>query len=141
MDGWDFFIVARKLSQSRLECDLRTSVSRSYFAAFNGIAAFLRTRVIRLPKGPEAHEKLVACLRNSGDVALEEVGEKLDELRRQRNTADYDMDADSLRVGPLPAQKALEKLARLRQKFEGVPEDQRVTSLRRYWISIGQLPS
>ena len=130
MDGWDFLLVARQLGRSARECDLRTSISRSYFAAFNGVAGSLSEQGIHLPRGPEAHVALYRCLNGSDHEALEQVAAWLNGLKVERNRADYDMTASPNRVSGAAAAKALERALRLRHAFEAVPIDQVVAAIR-----------
>jgi len=91
MDGKDFLDVSKRLCESDYEADRRTSVSRAYYAFFNHVKSLLEGKRVRLPDGPEAHEKLRQYLNNSGMKEASNIVEELKGLRMKRNEADYNM--------------------------------------------------
>ena len=71
----------------------RSAISRAYFAALN-VAADILTSIGHSPgKGDSKHKKLVIYLQQSGDAVLDNVGRSIDDMRNERNCADYDMSA------------------------------------------------
>lgn len=91
MEGKDFLALAKKLQNSDDEASLRTAVSRSYFAIFNHVKNFLTTRGIKLPEAAQAHAKAHQYLSNCGIDEAEELADDLDNLRKNRNDADYEL--------------------------------------------------
>ena len=91
MDGKDFLELAKKLQNSNDEASLRTSVSRSYYAIFNLVKDFLNSKGIKLPAAAQAHEKAQQYLFNSGVDEAEDLADELDNLRKNRNDADYEL--------------------------------------------------
>ena len=91
MNGKDFVDLAVKLGNGATEAEYRTSVSRSYYGAFHEALELLAEMGVKLPGGPEAHQKLRYCLLQCGEPAGMEAGEKLQSLRNERNTADYNL--------------------------------------------------
>ena len=91
MTGKEFIILANKLAEEVGPAECRSSVSRAYYGAFHAALALLARTGILLPPGPEAHQKLRFCLLQSGELSGIEAGEKLESLRRERNSADYDL--------------------------------------------------
>lgn len=69
--------------------DLRTAVSRAYYAAFHVASDVLEGLGFRLDKGAAAHGKASQYLLNSGDTALARVGSQLSDLHGKRIDADY----------------------------------------------------
>lgn len=91
MEGKDFLELAKKLQNSDEEASLRTAVSRSYYAIFNHVKDFMTANGIKLPSAAEAHEKAQQYLSNSGIEEAEDLADDLDNLRRNRNDADYEL--------------------------------------------------
>jgi uncharacterized protein (UPF0332 family) len=94
MDPISFLDVARDLANGRTEAHWRTSVSRSYYALFNVVTANL-SDTVSWRKDASDHQKVIEFLRGARQSAgdqEEDVASALDDLRENRNLADYDMD-------------------------------------------------
>ncbi len=91
MEGKDFLELAKKLQNSEMEADRRTSVSRAYYAIFNHIKSFFHNAHIKLPEAAQAHEKIYQYLFNSGSEEAEDLAADLKNLRVKRNDADYEL--------------------------------------------------
>ncbi len=89
MQGAEFQNVAESLVEGASAAEMRSAVSRAYYAAFNTSAEFVRKLGFRLPEDSGAHEKVKRMLNNSGDETLEIVAQQLRTLRTKRNHADY----------------------------------------------------
>jgi uncharacterized protein (UPF0332 family) len=73
------------------QADLRTAVSRAYYAAFHVARDFLTALGFQTPNGEQAHGYLWLRLSNCGDAKVAQAGHRLKDLRRKRNQADYDL--------------------------------------------------
>lgn len=91
MEGKDFLELAKKLQNSADEASLRTAVSRAYYAIFNHVKDFLNSSGIKLPKAAQAHEKTRQYLSNCGIDDAVDLADDLDNLRKRRNDADYEL--------------------------------------------------
>jgi uncharacterized protein (UPF0332 family) len=91
VDPKQFFTTAELLKDKPNESHLRTSVGRSYYAAFLYFRELLRNLGLEKKKNPahEAHEFVVQCLQFSRTVEGEKAAEYLRDLRRVRTDADY----------------------------------------------------
>lgn len=69
----------------------RSATSRAYYAALHTAADFLGELGISVAKGPEKHKDVVRHLEHSGDQEIEGAASMLDDLRADRNQADYDL--------------------------------------------------
>jgi hypothetical protein len=67
-------------------------VSRAYSAAFHLARTLLRRCGFQPPEQDQAHAYLWRRLANSGHPEIQAAGNQLNELRRFRNWADYDLD-------------------------------------------------
>jgi uncharacterized protein (UPF0332 family) len=85
----DFLLLAQQLAQATTEAAWRTAVSRAYYAAFHVARQLLEDLGFRVPQADRAHAYLWLRLCNCGDPQVERAGMKLNDLRRERNTADY----------------------------------------------------
>ncbi len=94
MIGKDFLTFAKTIHSHKDEAARRSSVSRAYFALFHHIKSIVDSVVPPRPirkLGAEEHVKYVRYLKNSEIEDAIYVGEKLEELREERNEADYDL--------------------------------------------------
>jgi len=91
MDPNAFLNLADRLSKEKVEESLRTSVSRSYYGLFNSLAKFIQDNGYELPKAAEAHKITSRYLHNCGVSDMESIAGRLNDLRSERNHADYDM--------------------------------------------------
>ncbi len=74
---------AVRLSAGTTEIELRTSVGRAYYGAFHTAMQLLFDIGVRMPRGPEAHQKLGFCLTQCGEPAGVRAGARLTELRKK----------------------------------------------------------
>jgi hypothetical protein len=116
MDPLEFLEVATRYSQSKRECETRTSVGRSYYAVFNHLR--LRLGEIKpLPTTADAHAYVVRYLSGAPNPDLRSIAQTLKDLRESRNKADYDL---STSVGDDLSRAALLRANRAIQKSQGV---------------------
>ena len=72
---------------------VRSAVSRTYYALYHVVAERLVAAGIRLPiKRAECHELVFRILAGAGADELKTIALSLNDLRHQRNRADYEMD-------------------------------------------------
>lgn len=90
MDFRDFHTLAVALAAGATEAEWRSAVSRGYYAAFHVAGDLLRSLGFTVPRADAAHGYLWLRLRNSGHPDVSAAGQDLNDLRRQRNRADYD---------------------------------------------------
>ena len=93
MSGREFLQVAKKLSRSKGEASLRSAISRAYYALFNVASQYLGELGFTVEKGPGGHGHMHYRLSNSGVEQMIKFSQVLNAMRRQRNNADYDMNA------------------------------------------------
>ena len=91
MDPRDFHALAARLAGGT-PAELRSAVSRSYYAVFNVAAETLRALNFAIGKGAAAHGEVQKCLSNAGDPTVAAVASDLDALHSRRNRADYQLD-------------------------------------------------
>ncbi len=91
MNGSDFLPVAHVLLTGATEAFWRSAVSRAYYGAFHVARQLLEDLGFTVPQGDRAHAYLWLRLSNCGHVLVVEAGRSLNELRRRRNRADYDL--------------------------------------------------
>ncbi|HUT34149.1 MAG TPA: hypothetical protein VNE39_11755 [Planctomycetota bacterium] len=139
MDPWQFLIVAEQLRDSDLEAARRSSISRSYYAAYNETVTSLRERDVTLPER-DAHEKLCRCLTGTGHQALALIAEHLRWLRLDRVAADYDMAANPDTFSTIETARALGRARRIRQQFVSVGADTAAGLIADYLRRTRQMP-
>ncbi len=95
MDPKEFLVLAQELAKpSANEAALRTCVSRSYYALFNAMARFINDEVESLSKSANDHTKVYQYFNNCGQNEVEQIASDLNDLRVERNNADYKLDED-----------------------------------------------
>lgn len=90
MDFRDFLNVATALANGRVEAEWRSAVSRAYYAAFHVARQLFDELSFAVPRADRAHGYLWLRPANAGHRDVEEAGNRLNALRRERNRADYD---------------------------------------------------
>jgi len=102
MEPAAFLELAKDLcKQSDSEAALRSAVSRGYYGLFHSASRFIERNVHQLPKGATAHAKVYQYLNNCGVPEIAEVAGNLNDLREDRNDADYDLEIDKFKDGNL----------------------------------------
>src|SRR6266511_1459595 len=90
MDFRDYLQLAVDLANGTTEAEWRSASSRGYYAAFHVARQLLRSLGFRVPQADRAHGYLWLRLSNSGVADVVRGGRLLNDLRRERNYADYD---------------------------------------------------
>jgi len=98
-----FLWLAAKLikdtTKETCEASLRTCVSRSYYALFNIIVQFIGESFPQvLSRSAGDHEKVYQYLYNCGVDNVKVVASSLNDLRDQRNDADYKLNMNKFEV-------------------------------------------
>jgi uncharacterized protein (UPF0332 family) len=91
MNPRHFLTQAQRLVIMTGEEDWRSAVSRAYYSVFHVAREFMDSLGFTVPQADRAHAYLWLRLQNCGESALEQLGRDLQDLRRQRNYADYDL--------------------------------------------------
>src|SRR5438067_12577797 len=90
MDFRDYLSLATTLSQGPTEAEWRSACSRGYYAAFHVARQLLLGLGFLVPQADRAHGYLWLRLSNAGVTEVRRAGRLLNDLRRERNRADYD---------------------------------------------------
>src|SRR2546423_12057716 len=90
MDFRDFLPLADTLANGTTEAEWRSACSRGYYAAFHVARKLLLSLGFRVPQADRAHGDLWLRLSNAGVADVQRAGRLLNDLRRERNRADYD---------------------------------------------------
>lgn len=91
MTGRDFLVLARALATQATEAAWRTAVSRAYYAAFHVARQLMEDLGFTVPPDASGHRYLIYRLSNCGQAQVRAAGQSLDDLRRQRTWADYQL--------------------------------------------------
>lgn len=98
IDGRKFLDLAQQLAVGTTEAEWRTAVSRAYYGAFHEARRLLRGLGFVVPRAERAHAHLWLRLSNCSVAQIELAGADLNRLRRERNTADYDVERTLHRI-------------------------------------------
>ncbi len=122
MDPLLFLTQAQRLAATAAEEDWRTATSRAYYAAFHVARVFLTNLGFTVPNAERAHAYLWLRLQNCGEPTVQQAGVILNDLRRQRTWADYDLSHSFVKTR---AQAAVQDATRLIQILNAVVEPTR----------------
>ena len=103
MRGQDFLVVAKNLMKSPFEASVRSAISRAYYALLNSAVELLTGLGFSVEQGPGKHGQVRNRLSNSGVAQLVDFSHIFDELRTQRNAADYNMKSKEFQNQPICA--------------------------------------
>jgi hypothetical protein len=88
----EFQNLALRLAANSSAAELRTAISRAYYAVFLLAYQFIRELGFSVGQGSQAHGEIRNRLGNSGDVEVQRVGSQLSDLHNKRIRADYHLD-------------------------------------------------
>ncbi len=118
--GDEFLGLAKNYVSGPTETDWRSAISRAYYAAFHVARALMGDLGFTTPRADLAHAFLWRRLSNCGYVPLALAGSRLNQLRGERNRADYDLNSDlSWKV----AQAAVTSAAMIISTLQTLPEE------------------
>jgi uncharacterized protein (UPF0332 family) len=85
--------LAQLLNENESEAAKRAAISRAYYAVFCICRNFARDNKELIPSGTaDDHGLVIRHFRDSNDKERQKIGDLLDKMRRDRNSADYDDD-------------------------------------------------
>jgi len=89
----EFIDLAHELSHKfTTEAAFRSAISRSYYGLYNLMSRFLVNNNIALPDRAKAHDLTYQYLHNCAVQDVQKLAKILDDLRAQRNDADYHLE-------------------------------------------------
>ena len=133
MNVLDFLELAESWVNRSTEAEWRSAVSRAYYSLFHVARQFLLQCGFEVRKGDQAHADLWRRLCNCGVPEVQHAGRELQNLRGDRNTADYDTHV----AFPQAHSKAAVELARetvevLRRAAVEPQRSQMIAAIRNY---------
>ena len=95
MNGQNFIEIAGMLAANQLGDSAarnRTAISRAYYGAFHRVIEFLASFNVTVPSNHQSHHIAYQKLFQTRIPSAQEAADLLNDLRGERNTADYDLD-------------------------------------------------
>lgn len=117
MDPREFYQLALRLVDGASPAEVRTAISRAYYATFHVGAEILRGMGFRISQSAKGHDDVQKRLSNSGDPEVMRVGSQLVDLRHRRNEADYDLNREATE-NPKTARGIVEQANRMIQTLD-----------------------
>ena len=140
MTGREFLTLAMFLASRNDEAAWRSSISRGYYAAFHVARQLLDDLGFNVPHADRAHAYLWFRLQNTGVPSVDRAGNLLQDLRSERNTADYDLIPAIDRAA---ARRELQTAERIILALDAAAVEpirsQMITAIRAYEAAIGQV--
>lgn len=133
MNGKEFLTLANDLLADAREAAWRSAVSRAYYAAFHVARLLLRDLGFRAPRADQAHAYLWLRLSNCGDAQIRVAGQRLRDLRSERNRADYDTDAPLTRPAAAVQVRIAEQLIQILDAARLEPTRTQITDAMRIY--------
>src|SRR5207248_4773764 len=90
MQWSDFQDTGDRLALGTTEGDWRSAISRAYYAIFHYFREFLLSHGHDIGSGGQSHSNLYVGLHNCGLTQVAAIARRIDRLRMNRVTADYD---------------------------------------------------
>lgn len=89
---WDFGSETLGIGWSKRseQAAVRSAVSRAYYAAFHCARRVAESYGATIGDAKTAHQLVIDWFDSHSDVAFNDIADKLRDLRKQRNSADYD---------------------------------------------------
>ncbi len=133
MTGNELILLAGKLAANPAlgdaEARFRSAVSRAYYGAYHLARVFVASLGGVIPKNATGHFELSRILWDSRQEFAQDVASRLDDLRRERNRADYDLDSSSFR-NQVNAVKCVELADEVRLAIERCQQEPALTAIR-----------
>lgn len=95
MNPREFYELAKALSRRQGPAELRSSISRAYYASYLSGRSLLNGLGLPIAKNLRGHGMLQQRLSHSSNAIIKGAGEKLKDLHSYRIQADYDMDENA----------------------------------------------
>jgi hypothetical protein len=92
MNPRDLCQLATRLVDGGSPAELRTAISRAYYAVYLVAVEHLEGMNFRISKGPGGHGEVQHHLNNSGDADLQHISSQLGDPHGRRIRADYHLD-------------------------------------------------
>jgi hypothetical protein len=137
MDPREFQVLASQLVSRNRPADIRTAISRAYYAVFNVGVEVLNEFGFTISEGPSGHGEVRFRLSNSGDSEVVKIGSKLKDLHTGRLHADYRLarkDVENQKVAQALVQLA-EKMIQTLDECRSQPRRLQIIKAIRDWES------
>ena len=139
---WNEFLdTANRLVRGATEGDWRSAVSRGYYSVFHFFRDLLTAHGVNIGQGGTSHFNLYSGLANCGDASVANIAARIDDLRKARTRADYDINR---RFPQAQGLSLVQEATRLIQDFQvvlsSVPPAQIAAGAKRHLQSIGHIP-
>jgi uncharacterized protein (UPF0332 family) len=137
----EFLDTGKRLLVGSTEGDWRSAASRSYYAVFHFFRDWLRNERLDLGAGGQAHNSLYVGFANCRVASVQTVGDRIDELRRARTHADYDLRRPFAKAKSVSNVREADSIvADFQSLLVSIPANTIVDGVKNYLISIGRLP-
>jgi hypothetical protein len=133
MDPREFQTLASILVNGKTPAEIRTAISRAYYATHNVSAEILSRGGFRISEGPGGHGDVWNRLSNSGDTEVMKVGSQLSNLYAMRIHADYRLyrtDVENQKTAQGLVEQAKRMIKILDENFSGSKRAQIVKAIQ-----------
>jgi uncharacterized protein (UPF0332 family) len=141
MQPSEFQDTAERLAQGTTEGDWRSAISRAYYAVFHYFREFFLLHGLDLGAGAQAHINLYFGLNNCGQPTVPPIAYAVNELRRARTLADYDLNR---MIGQTTSSAVVQAAKKVVEDFANllgtVSAADIVDGARSHLQSLGRLP-
>ncbi len=128
-----FFDLATELLKRDSEASWRSAISRAYYSLFHECRTLLAKLGFVMRQSDQAHTSISRRLTQSGVARLLRLGQLLQEMKRVRNAADYDLtQALSQKVAYDEVDRIGASLQLLDQKLDIQDQQRAIDNIRRY---------
>jgi len=137
----EFLDTAGRLARGSTEGDWRSAVSRGYYGVFHFFREFLLTNGVDIGQSGTSHSNLYVGLNNCGIGVVALIADRINDLRKTRTWADYDLRRFVDQQEALGAARDSGKLvADFQALLPTTPAAQIAVGAKRFLKSIGRIP-
>jgi len=133
MDPREFQTLASILVNGKTPAEIRTAISRAYYATHNVGSEILLRGGFRISEGPSGHGDVWNRLSNSGDTEVMKVGSQLSDLYAMRIHADYRLsrtDVENQKTAQGLVEQAKRMIKILDENFSGSKRPQIIKTIQ-----------
>ena len=133
MNPREFQKLASELAAGKTPAEIRTAISRAYYATHNVGAEILSAVGCRISEGPSGHGDVWNRLSNSGDSEIMKVGSQLSNLYAMRIHADYRLyrtDVENQKTAQGLVEQANRMIKILDENFSGSKRTQIIKAIK-----------
>jgi uncharacterized protein (UPF0332 family) len=140
MKSTEFLDLAKKLLSKDSPANIRTAISRSYYAVHHFGSKALSDMGFHINEGPSGHGDVWNRFLNSGNSEIKSVGSSLATLHSHRRKADYkleDKEIETLNTAKFQVILAEQALGKMKKTLKGTNKENIIPAIKTWEKNVG----